>query len=688
MPRDLPLSNGRLLVNFDSHYNLRDIHFPHVGKANHAHGCMSRLGVWMDGAIKWHESDGWQLDLRYQSDTLATHVTAENAELGLMMTLQDAVDFHLNVLVRRIEISNKSSESHDVRLFLHHDFSLWGTTVGDTAFYHPGRRALIAYKDKCYILINGMCGEIPGLDSWTTGHKDTDLGTGSWEDAEDGELDQMPVAFGSVDCVGALHLGQIPPGQTKVVYSWMAVGESLEEVLDLDQQIVKRGPQALLKRTTDYWRAWVTKETTQESNLLQVSQTLRDLYTRSLLIMRTQIDHDGGVIAATDSDISRPYHSHDQPSTPIVDPFHGHEHYSYVWPRDGSLASLALIRAGYGELSRQFIFFCSRTLSYDEENDWGYMLQRYQADGVVASNVIPWIDEEGNPKLPIQEDETGLVLFLLGEHYRKYRDWEVITPLYRNFVKTMGNFLFHYRDSRTGLPLPSQDLWEERDGIHAFTVATTWAGLQAAAQFTDMFGEHDLADDYRRAAQEIKQATEDHLYDKESGRFLRTIWVQPDGEVVRDKVVDASLYALFYFKMFAVDDPRIERTMQSVIQRLSVPTPCGGIARYEGDTYQRVLDGDSNSIPGNPWFICTLWVAQYHIRKARSLEELEPARKILDWVGEHALPSGVLAEQLDPHTGDPVGTSPLTWSHGTLVLTITEYTERYLELSGLQTVQV
>ena len=136
--------------------------------------------------------------------------------------------------------------------------------------------------------------------------------------------------------------------------------------------------------------------------------------------------------------------------------------------------------------------------------------------------------------------------------------------------------------------------------------------------------------------------------------------------------------------MFDVDDPRIERTMQSIIQRLSVPTPCGGIARYEGDTYQRALDGDTDSIPGNPWFICTLWVAQYHIRKARSLEELEPAREIIDWVGEHALPSGVLAEQLDPHTGDPVGTSPLTWSHGTLVLTIKEYTERYLELSGVQ----
>ena len=46
MPRDLPLSNGKLLVNFDSDYNLRDIFFPYVGHANHAYGCKSRLGFW------------------------------------------------------------------------------------------------------------------------------------------------------------------------------------------------------------------------------------------------------------------------------------------------------------------------------------------------------------------------------------------------------------------------------------------------------------------------------------------------------------------------------------------------------------------------------------------------------------------------------------------------------------------
>ena len=59
MPRNLPLANGRLLVNFDAYYNLRDINFPHVGQVNHSHGCVSRLGVWVDGAFSWVSDEGY-----------------------------------------------------------------------------------------------------------------------------------------------------------------------------------------------------------------------------------------------------------------------------------------------------------------------------------------------------------------------------------------------------------------------------------------------------------------------------------------------------------------------------------------------------------------------------------------------------------------------------------------------------
>ena len=81
-------------------------------------------------------------------------------------------------------------------------------------------------------------------------------------------------------------------------------------------------------------------------------------------------------------------------------------------------------------------------------------------------------------------------------------------------------------------------------------------------------------------------------------------------------------------------------------------------------------------MPGNPWFVTTLWHAQYQIAKARTISELEPALEILEWTAAHALTSGILAEQIDPRSGAPLSVSPLTWSHAAFVTAVCEYREK------------
>jgi glucoamylase len=112
--------------------------------------------------------------------------------------------------------------------------------------------------------------------------------------------------------------------------------------------------------------------------------------------------------------------------------------------------------------------------------------------------------------------------------------------------------------------------------------------------------------------------------------------------------------------------------MRAVKDGLAVKTDVGGIARYEGDIYHRVRD-DPEHVPGNPWFICTLWMAQWHMATARQVADLDPAMDILNWAAHRALPSGVMAEQVDPYSDAPLSVSPLTWSHATLVKTLHEY---------------
>jgi len=136
--------------------------------------------------------------------------------------------------------------------------------------------------------------------------------------------------------------------------------------------------------------------------------------------------------------------------------------------------------------------------------------------------------------------------------------------------------------------------------------------------------------------------------------------------------------ALFQFGMLPADEPRLARTMHALEQTLWVKTPIGGMARYENDDYYRVTS-DLSLAQGNPWFISTLWLAQYRIAHATTLDELHQVLPLLHWAYIHALPSGVMAEQIDPLSGSPLSASPLTWSHAEYVMTVHRYLVKHHE---------
>jgi GH15 family glucan-1,4-alpha-glucosidase len=672
MPRDLPLSNGRLLVTFDSAYALRDIYYPHVGMENHAFRCCSRLGVWASGRFAWLDSADWQLSLRYAQDSLVTMVEARNDRIGLDLTIEDTVDLDRDVLLRRFTARSSTPQPvEDVRLFLHLDVALGGNVVGDTVFFHPGHQALVAYKNVHYLLLGGRTGTRSQFDGWTTGRKDGALE--SWRDAEDGALAGVPLSFGAVDCVGELRLGNVRADRPAVAYGWLAAGASLEAVGAEHQLVLERGADSLVQRTHNYWRTWVANETRVPAGFHDLPPSVQDLYRRSLLTARASVDDGGAIIASPDSEIAAAFSARGRSGPAIKDVFHGQENYSYAWPRDGALVAIALSNAGYSSASSAYLNFCFRTMVQQPEKNHAYMLQKYLPNGAVASNVIAWIDPDGKPRLPIQEDETALVLIAVRSHYERSGDLEFAATLYRKMITRMANFLVDFRDARTGLPLPSQDLWEERQGIHAFTVATVYRALHDAAFFTDLFSEPALTRRYLDAANEIRSGAEAHLYDDAAGRFARSVRFDHDGSLSRDTIVDASLWALTYFGLFDPADPRVVSTMEAVQSRLMVPGPHGGLARFEGDTYQLRYSNPDRTHAGNPWLLCSLWLAQYQLLCAKELGDLEPPLAILEKVSGAALPSGVLAEQIDPLSGEPAGATPLTWAHGTAVLTVLEY---------------
>ncbi|BCB27471.1 glucan 1,3-alpha-glucosidase [Sulfurimicrobium lacus] len=653
-----------MLAAYDFDYQIRDFYYPRVGKENHALGHPWRFGVWLEGEFAWLNRDNWTLRREYVPGALVTSVTASHPSLPLRLHFNDAIDYEKNILVRRVRVENLSSRPLVPRLFFHADINALENEIGDTVFFDPKNACLIHYKGPRYFLMSCATETTLGVTYFATGTKRHRGLEGTWRDAENGLLGANPIAQGAVDSVIGIHL-QLAPGADAVCHYWLAVGENYHEVEELHRFITQVGAESLIERNIDYWRRWVAAG---ERDFGGLPPLLAECYRRSLLILRTQIDRGGAVIAANDTDIRQ----------------FNQDTYSYMWPRDGAIVAQALDRAGYGSLCRRFLEFCTRkAVNYNYSAsilaETGFLMHKYNPDGSVGSSWQPWMQGE-EMQLPIQEDETALVIWAIWNHYLIHRDIEAIRPFYSPFVERAADFLLGFRDDRTGLPLPSFDLWEERRGVFTYTTATVIAGLAAASSLAALFHEAERADAYRQGADEVRAALDTHLYSPGEGRFMRGIVIE-NGLPKYDVTVDASLLGLVIFGAYDAQDERVARTIQAVEERLWLKTGSGGLARYEGDNYQRMATrGD---VPGNPWVVCTLWLAQCRIAKARDLRELELAVPLLVWVAERALASGVLPEQVHPDSGEFISVSPLTWSHGTFVATVLDYLRKGQELSAL-----
>ncbi len=671
MPRDLVVGNGNLLICLDKYLHLRDLYYPRVGELNHVLGHYHRLGIWVDGQFSWMSYAEWQIHPGYRQDTLVTESIATNNLLQLKLTVNDTVMPDKDVYFRRILIEDMSSSEtpREVRVFFCQDYYLQESDIGDTAFYDPHSDAVVHYKRDTYFLGSGLVDGCLPLAEYSCGTKKFHGAEGTWKDAEDGILSNNPIAQGSVDSAMSFH-GKVDSRHEMMVDFWIVAGHTLKEVRAIHQQILAAGCETFLNQTESYWRNWVISQF--HLNLTELPPSLGSLFKRSLLTIRTQTDNGGAITAANDTD----YFSFSRDT------------YSYMWPRDGAFVAYALDQTGHQEITRRFFRYCHRIFreSYDpamsqETEPRAFFYHKYTPSGAVGSSWHSWMTVDGDPLLPIQEDETALILWSLWNHYQQYRDIEFVRNMYDDMIKPAANFLCYFRDEKTGLPLPSYDLWEERLGIHTFTVATVYAGLQAAANFATVFGDTQHSLKYREVAKQVRMAAVQYLWCSEKNYFYRHINFDPKThEVIGDKVLGSSSYAMFFFELLPPDDPKIMANMTAIKEKLWVKTNVGGISRYQNDYYHQISH-DTELIPGNPWIVCTMWLAQWYIALAHSKEELIQALDLLEWVGDVTLPSGLMPEQLHPYTGEAISVAPLTWSHAAFVTTLIMYLDKYKKIS-------
>ncbi len=631
MVRYIPIGNGRLLVSFDRDYRIADIYYSHDQSENHVVGHPFRYGISIDGSFTWLDRS-FIKKMDYLDDALVSDVEYDFGNINF--NSNDFVDIYDDIYVRKIIVKNSGNSEQEIKLFFHQDFYIYGNDIGDTAFYDPKANSIIHYKNRRHFLISSIDDLNHSMDQYAIGIKGIGGYEGTWKDAEDGKLSFNPVGIGSVDSVIS-HTIFISPGEKRELYYYIIAQENQESLYKLKNELSLEKLREMLNRTINYWAVY------NEKRSINLPQDMVSLFRKSQFIIRIHMNNYGALMASSDSDILK----------------NSRDGYYYVWPRDASIGAYSLTVTLHYSSARKFFDFALSTISRD-----GYFYHKYSPDGTMASSWIPRIinDEE---IIPIQEDETSLVIWSIWQYYLQSLDIAYFFPLYENLIKKAANFLVTFTDE-DGLPRPSFDLWEERFGVHTYTVAVTYAALKAAGEFAKTFRDYDLMHKYNQAAEKMAKAYEEKFYSKEKGYYARSIM---NGKP--DFTVDSQNMALFLFGMKEPNDEKIKRNMDIIMDKLWVKT-IGGIARYEGDMYQRVKD--DKSIPGNPWIITTLWASRYFAM----VGDRERSISLLKWVTDHAQRSGVLPEQINPYDGSPLSVSPLVWSHAEYIITVDELTKR------------
>lgn len=654
MPRSIVLGNGNLLVGIDSRGLVRDVYFERVGHENHTNGRPQRVGVFVDGGVHWLEDESWETETTYLPETLIGRTVSTNKAIGIRLTFEDFVYNESNAFIRKYSVENLRDTDRECKIIFHNDLEVGGYTHGVTAMWYPKKQCLLHYRGSRMFLFGGFLNGQP-MHDFSVGMTRYAGLEGTWRDAEDGRLSGNPIEHGRVDSTSAFGC-MLGGGASHEGYYWMVAGDSLKGVEEMNDDLVKRGPRHLFETTKDFWKAWVNK---QQYVFYGLTEDMIRLFKTSLLVMRAHADNGGGIIASSDSDMLQ----------------HGKDTYCYVWPRDAAFAAMTFAKAGYWDIARRYFEFQTKLLSPE-----GYFMHKYLPDGSLGSSWHPWVEND-HQVLPIQEDETAIVLHALWTYYECSRDVEFIEEIYNSFIKKAATFLTAYRHEVTGLPLHSYDLWEEHRAVSTYTASTVVGGLEAAAKFSALLGKKRNQEQFQSAADSVRASIEKHMVDRDGKRILKSIKFDDAGIHRTDHRIDASsFYGLLQFDVLKVEDPFTADCHTACVKDLWWRAPIGGVARYEADRYFKTDDRHPN-----PWIITTLWHVEYLIRAAQTEEDFRPVLEIFEWVVNRSLQSGILPEQVHPVTGAPLSATPLVWSHAAYVYAVMMYLER-LEALGISKV--
>ncbi len=598
-------SNGRLFVAADRFGITRELCWPQPGAPNHLAGLPIRQGIFAEGRLSWFDSGEWEVGHASEPSGV-TLTTYTSDSIGLTIQKRQWVEAEVDIWVQEFAFLDHGERDRELMLYQSQRLKIGETDIGDTCFHHQPTESMVHFKSDQVVMFAGR-GSDGGIDQVACGIAGVMGLEGTWRDAEDGQLSGKPIEQGSVDSTFGLAVALIRgEGKCQVITACAALLETCAQLI----------------RTYESSAPEVTES--HQSAFTDFSPEMAEWLDRSVEVVYSHICAKGNVFAAVDSDIMQ----------------FNRSNYAFVWMRDAALTLSTL---------HDLDLPVGNILEFLPEYEYNrFLWQKYDWRGHRAST---WHPHAGEIVFPHQEDETALLVWYLA---RREIESPFLTGQQKVALQNWVNLMVEYRHV-SGLPGPSWDLWEERFGIHFWTVATVIEALETAARLPFIEDPERL----RQTAAEMSEAAMTH-FRPHNGIIPRRFEVGADHLLTADFTPDSSVLAGAMFTQ-SLKASFHQVAHQMVVDRLLLPTQSSGVARYSGDYYCRVREGYA----GNAWVICTMWLAQSLAEMGRGDE----AEQWLKWAQERSTTTGLLPEQIHPDTNEPLSVMPLTWSHSEVLAT-------------------
>lgn len=630
---DAIIGNSKFLASLGRNGRMYRLWWPNIDFPQHVDAIRTGIRTEQSSGTTWFDSEeeGWTHQADYVSKTNILRIQAEAADRPLRVDSYHYAVPGQSILVRDYSFTNVSDAPLSFEFVMHSSFQISENRLYNTTAFNLADDALVHFRNRIFFAVSSanVCTKFQAGNAWDAAQQATLSGN---------VIDMQP------DGAIVWRIEGLAPGEQASIPVYITAGEDETSCLQELRLAKSRASSEWQEQTSAYWQQYLQEAAPCPSD----REDIAELYDRSLLMFKLMADEQtGSIIAAPEFD----------------EEFIRCGGYSFCWGRDAAFITTALDKAGLGSLSDRFYDWTLTAQAPD-----GSWQQRHYHDGSLA------------PSWGLQIDEGSSIIWGMWQHYLEQQDQAFANRVWPA-VERGAEFLISYLDPDSGLPMPSIDLWEEREASHTYSSAAVYGGLTAAASFAKLANRHDLAEQWTAAAQRIAEKIAAEHWNEERGSFYRGLNLTVDkyryeqsiasgseGSVTaftkgyekyklrHDTIVDVSLLGIAVpFGAISPEHEYMKQTADTIEQLLTVPG-VGGIKRYEDDHY----------IGGNPWILTTLWLAHYRIQTG----QLDEARQLIDWAIQHRTETGLLPEQVDKNTGETAWVVPLTWSHAMFVLAI------------------